>query len=247
MTRHTLSRYISFVYRFLVVSYLINSVLCVCLLTAFSLRYSKRRANWKWASDRGAIASRWMWLIAQVADLEFKIRQQNELYRTLRHSKGQIILEANIPTPIIKEIITPTVTSLTPTEKTVLPLAPAAGEIDSSVNKTSVNAISDNTIVNEVNCVRTLPVKPIRKRKLVHSVNALSGATRKIARFSTLHCSCSSLPSSVAPCVLCSGRHSYTQVIDTDCMHQYDRVALLDPSFHPVLSLPNSKYYHIYD
>lgn len=182
-----------------------------------------------------------MWLVAQIADLDFKIRQQNELYRTLRHTKGQIILEANIVPPTAEEEAT-AVPAVPSTDATLPSLAPAAGtEVDAGGGVAAAGDAAAS-FVNEVNCVRTLPVKPIRKRKLVRSANALAGATRKIARLSTVQCSCSSLPPTAAPCVLCNGRHSYVQVVDTDCMPQYDRVALLDPSFHPVISLPNSKW-----
>lgn len=170
-----------------------------------------------------------MWLIAQVADLEFKIRQQNEMYRTLRHGKGQIILEANCIPSVVKD---ETITNSTSDSSTKGP-APAAGGETTLESKVNI----DN---NEVNCVRTLPVKPIRKRKLVRSVTALAGATRKMARLSTVQCTCNSLLSLVSPCLLCNGRYSYVQVIDTDCMPLYERVALLDSSCHPVLSLPNN-------
>jgi hypothetical protein len=95
------------------------------------------------------------------------------------------------------------------------------------------------------NCARVLPLKQMRKRKLVRSSNALLGATRKIARYSTVQCSCTNYPRYVSPCTLCSGRYSYLQVIDTDCMPHYERYALLDPSYHPVLSLPNGEWIKI--
>ncbi|XP_053200423.1 uncharacterized protein LOC128385570 isoform X2 [Panonychus citri] len=86
-------------------------------------------------------------------------------------------------------------------------------------------------------CARTLPLKQMRKRKLVRSCNAIT-ASRKIARYSTVQCSCSNYPKFVSPCVLCNGRFSHLQMVDTDCMPNYERYALLDPSYHPVLSLP---------
>lgn len=167
--------------------------------------------SWKWAGERGAIAARWMWLFAQVADLEFKIRQQNEMYRTMRSSKGPIILEASA------------------TEAPSQPTTLSDGQ--------SVDESNDIT----AQCVRTMPVQPLRKRRLVRSASALSGATRKSARYSTVQCTCSSLPSFVSPCIVCNGRYSYVQVIDTDCMPQSERIALLDSSCHPVISLPNRK------
>lgn len=153
---------------------------------------------WTWSVQRAAIASRWMWLIAQVADLEFKIRQQNEMYRSLRLSKGPITLENT-------------------------------GSSDGGNGSESSQ------------CVRTMPLRNLKKRKLVRSAAALAGAVRKVARYSTVQCSCNSLPNFVAPCVLCNGRYGYVQVIDTDCMPPHERIAILDPSCHPVLTLPTRK------
>ncbi|GFS15218.1 KAT8 regulatory NSL complex subunit 1 [Elysia marginata] len=51
-----------------------------------------KRAEWRWASDRAAIVSRWTWLQAQVSDLEYRIRQQSQVHRQLRASKGGVVL-----------------------------------------------------------------------------------------------------------------------------------------------------------
>lgn len=40
-----------------------------------------KRAVWRYSRDRAAIASRWSWLLSQIADLEIKIRQNNEYYQ----------------------------------------------------------------------------------------------------------------------------------------------------------------------
>ena len=57
---------------------------------SFSFRH--RRATWKWAKDRAAVAARWTWLHAQVSDLEYRIRQMSELYRSVRANKGAVLL-----------------------------------------------------------------------------------------------------------------------------------------------------------
>ncbi|NWH89181.1 KANL1 protein, partial [Aegithalos caudatus] len=60
----------------------------------------RRRAEWRWAADRAAIVSRWNWLQAHVSDLEYRIRQQTDIYKQLRASKGLIVLgEASPPEP----------------------------------------------------------------------------------------------------------------------------------------------------
>lgn len=53
-------------------------------LSCFSRR---RRAEWRWAADRAAIVSRWNWLQAHVSDLEYRIRQQTDIYKQIRANK----------------------------------------------------------------------------------------------------------------------------------------------------------------
>ncbi|XP_051034681.1 KAT8 regulatory NSL complex subunit 1 isoform X2 [Phodopus roborovskii] len=52
----------------------------------------KRRSEWRWAADRAAIVSRWNWLQAHVSDLEYRIRQQTDIYKQIRANKGLIVL-----------------------------------------------------------------------------------------------------------------------------------------------------------
>ncbi|XP_025052669.1 KAT8 regulatory NSL complex subunit 1 isoform X5 [Alligator sinensis] len=60
----------------------------------------RRRSEWRWAADRAAIVSRWNWLQAHVSDLEYRIRQQTDIYKQIRANKGLIALgEASPPDP----------------------------------------------------------------------------------------------------------------------------------------------------
>ncbi|XP_063159291.1 KAT8 regulatory NSL complex subunit 1-like isoform X2 [Candoia aspera] len=52
----------------------------------------RRLAEHQWAVERAAIICRWTWLQAQVLDLEYRIRQQTDVYKQLRASKGPVIL-----------------------------------------------------------------------------------------------------------------------------------------------------------
>ncbi|XP_032019864.1 KAT8 regulatory NSL complex subunit 1 isoform X5 [Hylobates moloch] len=58
----------------------------------------RRRSEWKWAADRAAIVSRWNWLQAHVSDLEYRIRQQTDIYKQIRANKGLIVL-GEVPPP----------------------------------------------------------------------------------------------------------------------------------------------------
>ncbi|KAG8148050.1 hypothetical protein E2320_022763, partial [Naja naja] len=49
-------------------------------------------AQHQWAMERAAIICRWTWLQAQVLDLEYRIRQQTDVYKQLRANKGPVIL-----------------------------------------------------------------------------------------------------------------------------------------------------------
>ncbi|XP_051994624.1 KAT8 regulatory NSL complex subunit 1 isoform X2 [Xyrauchen texanus] len=51
-----------------------------------------RRAEGRYSVDRAAIISHWNWLQAQVSDLEYRIRQQTDIYRQIRSSKGSVVL-----------------------------------------------------------------------------------------------------------------------------------------------------------
>ncbi|XP_072417990.1 KAT8 regulatory NSL complex subunit 1 isoform X2 [Chiloscyllium punctatum] len=51
-----------------------------------------QRSEWRWAIERAAIVSRWNWLQAHVSDLEYRIRQQTDIYRQIRANKGSVVL-----------------------------------------------------------------------------------------------------------------------------------------------------------
>lgn len=79
---------------------------------------------------------------------------------------------------------------------------------------------------------RCRPVRNYRKRKLLRT-SGLHQVSRKAARLSTVKCHCSPPFSS---CPMCGGRYNNSQTVDADTMPVNERVSLLDPSYHPVLS-----------
>ncbi|XP_074899054.1 KAT8 regulatory NSL complex subunit 1-like isoform X2 [Buteo buteo] len=52
----------------------------------------RRHAECQWAMERAAIICRWTWLQAQISDLEYRIRQQTDIYKQLRAAKGPVVL-----------------------------------------------------------------------------------------------------------------------------------------------------------
>ncbi|XP_019493296.1 PREDICTED: KAT8 regulatory NSL complex subunit 1 isoform X2 [Hipposideros armiger] len=68
----------------------------------------RRRSEWRWAADRAAIVSRWNWLQAHVSDLEYRIRQQTDIYKQIRANKGLIVLgEAPPPEHTATDLLLP--------------------------------------------------------------------------------------------------------------------------------------------
>uniref|UniRef100_UPI00398F13C8 KAT8 regulatory NSL complex subunit 1-like n=1 Tax=Pristiophorus japonicus TaxID=55135 RepID=UPI00398F13C8 len=62
-----------------------------------------RQSEWRWAAERAAIVNRWTWLQAQVSDLEYRIRQQTDIYRQIRANKGPVVLgDAQLPEDLMK-------------------------------------------------------------------------------------------------------------------------------------------------
>lgn len=63
-----------------------------CILILKNFYFRPKRTLWKWVHERAAVAYRWTWLQAQIQELEYKIRQHNDLHRRLRAAKGTSLL-----------------------------------------------------------------------------------------------------------------------------------------------------------
>ncbi len=288
-----------------------------------------KRAIWKWATDRAAIASKWTWLQAQVSDLEYRIRQQSDIYRQIRATKGVVTLgeplspeellcmrtllasrtnrklspiEAKIarlegrsgdhhtsPSNLaslltnvdrqsarlkrsLQNCITPIGQVPPPTSGGTKLHAPkpmnglvdgkAAGCVggnplfSSNSPGTSTTPDTDNKRIKidaaaggndltsptpvppeELYCARTRPVKYYRRRKLIRTLG-IHQSSRKAQKLLSVRCGCCR-PNN--PCVLCGGKFNHMQKMDMDVMSYTERVAHVDSSFHPVLSLPQGE------
>lgn len=279
-----------------------------------------RRAEWKWAFERAAVASRWTWLQAQVSDLEYRIRQQSEIYKQARTSKGLVILgeppppqdflprsvplgvnrvdgrsdaavtctvtgnevspcnvnavlsnvdkQASRLTQSLGNCLSPANTSPVssvgsfshPKSGIASPLLAPNGLVDSPLSTASLGVeegsspqgllLDSRPVASSVTepmdmtpvldpsyrAARCLPLKhPLRKRKLLRTVG-LHLRSAKAAKLSSVQCRCNSYPVMINPCVLCSGRANCVQSVDPYSMPISERVALLDHSYHQVLS-----------
>lgn len=122
----------------------------------FSSLCRSKRAAYKYAKDRGAVASRWCWLATQISELDYKIRQHTDLRKHIKENKGAVTLEQ---------------------------IAGFEGQLPgSSRTKASFGGNVDDEIDDGTSArVRPLLKAPFRKRKLVQIEN-LHLTSKKAAR-----------------------------------------------------------------
>ncbi|XP_075631455.1 KAT8 regulatory NSL complex subunit 1 isoform X2 [Balearica regulorum gibbericeps] len=206
----------------------------------------RRRAEWRWAADRAAIVSRWNWLQAHVSDLEYRIRQQTDIYKQIRANKsvsGSQPLEnlgisaANTPeSHPAKPCGAPR-----PVNGVINTLQPGLAEhaqgdgqeaeelLHKKQRLNMVSSSSDGTCV----AARTRPVLSCKKRRLVRP-SSIMPLSKKVHRNILVRCSCDVNPS----CALCGTRSSTTLEIQYDAP-LLERLSQLDSCIHPVLSFPD--------
>ncbi|XP_077562224.1 non-specific lethal 1 [Haemaphysalis longicornis] len=187
----------------------------------------RQTATWRWSLDRAAVASRWTWLQAQVADLEFRIRQQTDLCRQLRRAKGPVRLEgddqAALPTLALPPSPAPVALNGEASEGRVsAPKGPEtqgcaaaegasttvlspAGKPNGLVLPSPLELLSSPPTAGG-GCARTRPLAAgFRKRKVVVAASALASA-RKSARLSaTVQCPCRSVCGPTSPGAAAAG------------------------------------------
>lgn len=254
----------------------------------------RQRSEWRWAVERAAIVSRWNWLQAHVSDLEYRIRQQTDIYRQIRANKGLIVLgdsptpddsnrltasntagvdcvshseakangpgsnPSSLPKILGKQVLLPihpvehmttcsTPTEPTPTKPCTHP-RPVNGVVNSVHNLLPDSSSTDSSDAEELlnkkqrlimqptppdsTCVaaRARPVLSCKKRRLVRP-NNVQPLSRKVQRPLTVKCNCDVTTS----CIMCGSRNPVSQEHHYD-MPVSERLALLDPCLHPVLS-----------
>ncbi|XP_075299898.1 KAT8 regulatory NSL complex subunit 1 isoform X2 [Opisthocomus hoazin] len=206
----------------------------------------RRRAEWRWAADRAAIVSRWNWLQAHVSDLEYRIRQQTDIYKQIRANKSVCgsqpldnlgISAANTPEcHPAKPCGAPR-----PVNGVINTLQPGLAEhaqgdgqeaeelLHKKQRLNMVSSSSDGTCV----AARTRPVLSCKKRRLVRP-SSIMPLSKKVHRNSLARCSCDVNPA----CALCGTRSSTTLEIQYDAP-LLERLSQLDSCIHPVLSFPD--------
>lgn len=176
-----------------------------------------KRAAWRWAQERAGVASRWTWLQAQISDLEYRIRQHTEIHRQIRHNKGEIKLGE-------------------PSGQA----EPAPTQTPNGFHTNPADGVKEPPeCMGATGTCRTRPFirTNFRKRKLLNTAG-LHLVSKKAARPSNIRCGCR-LP--LACCALCTGRSDPTHPREQpDQLTVQERIALLDPAYHPVLSFPSA-------
>ena len=185
----------------------------------------QERAKYRWYLRRAQLASQWVWLQAQVSDLEYKIRQHTELYRSQRLSKGSVQLgEEVVSWPAHSKVAAQSSSDSLPLN------CPVPSKVYGSSNDSEASSEDEASRT----CCRVRPVKRVKRRRLVDTYG-LHHTVARAAKLSSVSCQC------LRPaqwCVLCLGRRSHSLSVSTDKRARTENVALLDHSYHTVLSDP---------
>uniref|UniRef100_UPI00398ED9C7 KAT8 regulatory NSL complex subunit 1-like protein isoform X3 n=1 Tax=Pristiophorus japonicus TaxID=55135 RepID=UPI00398ED9C7 len=124
----------------------------------------KHRSEWSWTIGRAGIASRWTWLQAQISELEYRIRQINDIYRHIRAAKGMVILDDSQPS---KDIL-----------KQQVQLAEAASLLATAKDNKTLAETKDSTLECNLEMSPSSPSLLLRNidkqsAQLTESVNSL--------------------------------------------------------------------------
>jgi len=193
----------------------------------YCFRNNRLKTKLAWASERAMIASRWTWLQAQVSDLEYRIRQQSDLYRQLRSLKGTVSFCDSL-----SESVHPVNDTLADDGSCKLSLIGEPGIDCNSL----LTAAADSATCRAARC---LAIRPCCRRRLLQPPRDVQlSCHRRETSLSTVRCTSCSPPAT--PCTLCAGKHNYVVPLATH-LPALERTALLDPAFHAVLSFSSGK------
>ncbi|XP_046397200.1 uncharacterized protein LOC124164072 [Ischnura elegans] len=195
-----------------------------------------RRSAWKWAQERAWVGSRWTWLQAQISDLEYRIRQHSDIHRQIRASKGPLVFAK-----------------------------PAEQGSNQSGQTVVVNGFHHVEVGKEGNCsgdgetsCRVRPLRSLpRKRRLLRASDpggvggdgggkkGRAGVVSPPSKAAEVLCTgCHQNALRVPSCVLCMAPRrgpsapslSAPRAPPPSSLPVCERVARVDPSFHPILS-----------
>lgn len=213
-----------------------------------------KRAESRYTVERAAIISHWNWLQAHISDLEYRIRQQTDIYRQIRASKGSVELGGVSPSGVLaggtevkaepvntqdagSERLEHTGTAhISSTEP-----GPWKGQNGQPVNGVlsrmaeSTDAKHQQPSAYDSTCVaaRTRPLISCRRRRLIQP-NTVPNLNGKAQRSSCIQCNCRVNPS----CVMCGGWPTPREDPQYE-LPTLERLSRLDLGVHPILSFPD--------
>ncbi|XP_042590880.1 KAT8 regulatory NSL complex subunit 1-like isoform X2 [Cyprinus carpio] len=197
-----------------------------------------RRAEGRFARERATIISHWTWLQAQISDLEYRIRQQVDIYRQLRSSKGPVEL-GDSAHPCQRTVNMTETNENVPTSETSQNFTESQSRLgDTSENDISISVaeVSDtclSSLDSSCTSARTRPLLTCRRRRLIHP-NTVHNLNRKFQRVSfSPPCLCEVNGS----CVMCGSAPPLSKPDLPFNRPLLERVAHQDRSIHPVLSM----------
>ncbi|GFW35032.1 KAT8 regulatory NSL complex subunit 1-like protein [Trichonephila clavipes] len=223
---------------------------------------AQKKAIWKFMMERAALASRSTLLVAKIRELENQLRNIANYLRKVTASYGDINFEEP-PASASSALSTESAGDASLQTSVKLNRSKALGRpVNGYLDHSSMNsAIHSGTtpggsealrLEQKLNnsftlmdtsesCSRTRALKTsnFHKRKLLVTTG-LHLTNSKLAKLSSVSCICN-CQDDMPPCVLCTGRYNCIQSVDPDSLPLLDRVSLLDPNFHPLLSLEKGK------
>lgn len=213
-----------------------------------------KRAESRYTVERAAIISHWNWLQAHISDLEYRIRQQTDIYRQIRASKGSVELGGVSPSgapgggtevktePVNTQDVgserlehtgTAHISNTEPGPWKGQNAQPVNGVLsrmaESADTKHQQPSAYDSTCV----AARTRPLVSCRRRRLIQP-NTVPNLNGKAQRSSCVQCNCRVNPS----CVMCGGWPTPREDPQFE-QPTLERLSRLDLGVHPILSFPD--------
>ncbi|XP_044035931.1 KAT8 regulatory NSL complex subunit 1-like isoform X2 [Siniperca chuatsi] len=213
-----------------------------------------KRAESRYTVERAAIISHWNWLQAHISDLEYRIRQQTDIYRQIRASKGSVELGGVSPSAVsasgtevkTEPVNTQDVGSERLENTGTAHIAYTEAGPWKSQNTQPVNGVlsrmaesadtkHQQPLAYDSTCVaaRTRPLVSCRRRRLIQP-NTVPNVNGKAQRNSCVQCNCRVNPS----CVMCGGWPTPREDPQYE-LPTLERLSRLDLGVHPILSFPD--------
>ncbi|XP_077595549.1 KAT8 regulatory NSL complex subunit 1-like [Stigmatopora nigra] len=182
-----------------------------------------KRAESRYTLERAAIISHWNWLQAHISDLEYRIRQQTDIFRQIRASKGSLELGGLAP----REAKTEQADAQDAGPEHAGAAEPWKGQNGQPLN----GVLGRATESADGAAARTRPLLGWRRRRLVRP-DAVADLRGKAVRRSGGACGIN------PACVMCGG-HPVPREDPRFQLPVLERLSGLDPGVHPILSFPD--------